>query len=167
MPVLTAEGDGRAMAGSEKVRGVLRAAGLELPDPPAALGSYVPAVRAGSLVFTAGQLPLQGGVLLAAGTVDGTVDVPTAKTCAARAALNALAAASTVCDLDDVTAVVKVTGYVASGPAFTSQPAVVDGASEVVLAAFGTRGRHARAAVGVASLPMGAPVEVEMVLEVG
>jgi enamine deaminase RidA (YjgF/YER057c/UK114 family) len=155
------------MAGSAKVRDALSAAGFELPDAPAALGSYVPAVRTGSLVFTAGQLPLQAGVLLVAGTVDGAVDVPTAKACAVHAALNALAAASTVCDLDEVTAVVKVTGYVASGPAFTSQPAVVDGASEVVLAAFGAAGRHSRAAVGVASLPMGAPVEVEMVLEIG
>jgi enamine deaminase RidA (YjgF/YER057c/UK114 family) len=102
---------------------------------------------------------------MAVGTVGGDVDIESAKSCAARCALNALAAASTVCDLDSVTAVVKVTGYVASVPGFTSQPSVVDGASQVILAAFGDAGRHARAAVGVASLPLGAPVEVEIVLE--
>jgi enamine deaminase RidA (YjgF/YER057c/UK114 family) len=150
-----------------RVEKALAAAGLALPGRPVALGSYVPAVRTGDLVFTAGQLPMRAGALVAAGTVGAEVDVATAKSCAAQAALNALAAASTVCDLDAVTAVVKVTGFVASEAGFTSQPAVLDGASEVVLTAFGDRGRHARAAVGVASLPMGAPVEVEIVLEVG
>jgi enamine deaminase RidA (YjgF/YER057c/UK114 family) len=151
----------------EKVGSALSSAGLSLPGGPAALGSYVPAVRTGSLVFTSGQLPMVNGSLMAVGTVGGDVDVETAKSCAARCALNALAAASTVCDLDSVTAVVKLTGYVASGPGFTSQPAVVDGASQVLLAAFGDAGRHVRAAVGVASLPLGAPVEVEIMLELG
>jgi enamine deaminase RidA (YjgF/YER057c/UK114 family) len=149
------------------VEEALTAAGLALPGRPAALGSYVPAVRTGDLVFTAGQLPMRDGALVASGAVGVEVDVAAARSCAAQAALNALAAASTVCDLDAVTAVVKVTGFVASAAGFTSQPAVLDGASEVLLAAFGDAGRHARTAVGVASLPMGAPVEVEIVLEVG
>jgi enamine deaminase RidA (YjgF/YER057c/UK114 family) len=145
----------------------LAAAGMALPAAPGALGSYVPAVRTGTLVFTAGQLPLRDGALMATGAVGGELDTKSAAECARQCALNALAAASTVCDLDDVTRVVKVTGYVASAPGFTAQPAVLDGASAVVLAAFGDAGRHARAAVGVASLPMGAPVEVELVLELG
>jgi enamine deaminase RidA (YjgF/YER057c/UK114 family) len=107
---------------------------------------------------------MRDGALLAIGAVGGAVDVSSARECAIQAALNALAAASTVCDLDDVAAVVKVTGYVASEPSFTAQPTVVDGASAVMRAAFGQSGRHARAAVGVAALPLGAPVEVEVVL---
>jgi enamine deaminase RidA (YjgF/YER057c/UK114 family) len=148
-----------------RVDEALAAAGLSLPAAPSALGSYVPAVRAGALVFTAGQLPLRDGALLATGTVGADVSGELAVECARQCALNALAAASTVCDLDDVVRVVKVTGYVASASGFTAQPSVVDGASAVVLAAFGDAGRHARAAVGVISLPIGAPVEVEMVLE--
>ena len=153
------------MAASQGVAGRLAAAGLELPAGPAALGDYVPAVRSGSLVFTSGQLPMKAGALLATGAVGAATDAGTARTCAGQCALNALAAASTVCDLDDVVRVVKVTGYVASAPGFTAQPGVVDGASAVMGAAFGDAGRHARAAVGVASLPLGAPVEVEIVLE--
>lgn len=142
----------------------LAAAGFELPPAPDTLGSYVPAVRAGSLVFTAGQLPLKGGKLLTSGLVGGAVDQARAKVCAEQAALNALAAASTVCDLDDVERVVKVTGYVASVAGFTAQPAVVGGASAVMLAAFGEAGCHARAAVGVVALPLDSPVEIEIVL---
>ena len=148
----------------DTVRERLLAAGFELPMAPDALGSYVPAVLAGALVFTAGQLPLLGGKLLTSGLVGAEVTPAVARRCAEQAALNALAAASTVCDLDEVARVVKVTGYVASAPGFTAQPGVVDGASAVVLAAFGDAGRHARAAVGVAALPLGAPVEVELVL---
>jgi enamine deaminase RidA (YjgF/YER057c/UK114 family) len=143
-------------------------AGHVLPPAPKALGSYVPAVRAGNLVFTSGQLPLVDGTLPATGSVPGQVSPELARGFASACALNALAAASTVCDLDAVVRVVKVTGFVASEPTFTSQPSVVDGASSVMLAAFGDdAGRHARAAVGVASLPLGAPVEVEIVLEIG
>jgi len=145
----------------------LRSAGLELPPAPAALGAYVPAVRAGQLVFTAGQLPLVEGVLLATGRVPDDVPPDLARRCAERCALNALAAASRVCDLDQVVRVVKVVGYVASSAGFVAQPAVVDGASAVMAAAFGEVGRHAREAVGVAALPMGAPVEVSLVVEVG
>jgi enamine deaminase RidA (YjgF/YER057c/UK114 family) len=107
---------------------------------------------------------MKEGHLLSSGRVGGEVSPETARSCAAQCALNALAAASTVCELSEVAHVVKVTGYVASVAGFTGQPAVVDGASEVVLAAFGEAGRHARAAVGVAELPLGAPVEVELVL---
>lgn len=143
----------------------LATGGLSLPSPPGALGAYLPAVRAGSLVFTAGQLPLRAGVLVATGVVGGQVDADIAAECAAQCALNALAAASTVCDLDDVVRVVKVTGFVASTPDFASQPTVVDGASAIMAAAFGEAGRHAREAVGVAALPLGAPVEISIVLQ--
>ncbi|MDO8915189.1 MAG: RidA family protein [Coriobacteriia bacterium] len=142
----------------------LAAAGYELPPAPGALGSYVPAVLTDRLVFTAGQLPLRAGQLLASGIVGAEIDPEQARACAEQAALNALAAASTVCDLDDVERVVKLTGYVASTAGFTAQPSVVDGASAVMLAAFGEAGRHARAAVGVIALPLGAPVEIEIVL---
>ena len=141
--------------------------GLELPPPPAAVGLYVPAVRTGSLVFTSGQLPMSGGTLLTTGLVGREVSLDTAVQCARMAALNALAAASTVCDLDTVSRVVKLVGYVASAERFTAQPAVVNGASEVMAAAFGEAGAHSREAVGVSRLPMDAPVEVSLVLEIG
>jgi enamine deaminase RidA (YjgF/YER057c/UK114 family) len=153
------------MAASHGVVRRLAAAGLELPVRPAPLGDYVPAVRVGCFVFTSGQLPMKSGALLATGTVGAEVDADMACECAAQCALNALAAASTVCDLDKVRRVVKVTGFVASAPGFTAQPGVVNGASAVMGTAFGAAGRHARAAVGVVSLPLGAPVEVEIVLE--
>lgn len=145
------------------VRERLSAAGLVLPAPPQALGSYVPAVRAGSLVFTAGQLPMREGVLLATGRVGDEVEEAVARECAAQCALNALAAASTACDLERVVGVARLTGYVASAPGFRRQPAVIDGASEVLITALGEAGRHAREAVGVAELPIGAPVEVSAV----
>lgn len=142
----------------------LAAAGLELPAPPQALGDYVPAVRAGTLVFTSGQLPLVDGALLTSGTVGDEVDLDAAASCARACALNALAAASTVCDLDEIIGVAKLTGYVASAPGFTAQPSVIDGASSVMLTAFGDGGRHAREALGVVALPKGAPVEVSVIL---
>ena len=142
----------------------LAAAGHTLPAPPSALGDYVPAVRAGALVFTSGQLPIIDGALMTSGIVGGSVSTEVAAECARIAALNALAAASTVCDLDSVRMVAKLTGYVASAEGFTAQPAVIDGASAVLLAAFGEAGRHAREAVGVAELPKGAPVELSVVL---
>jgi enamine deaminase RidA (YjgF/YER057c/UK114 family) len=144
----------------------LRRAGLELPEAPQALGAYVPATRAGALVFTAGQLPMRGASLVTSGTVDDRVPAQVAKEAAAFAALNALAAASTVCDLDAVERVLRLSGFVASAPGFIEQPSVVDGASEVVLAAFGDSGRHARLAVGVPCLPKDSPVEIELVLAV-
>jgi enamine deaminase RidA (YjgF/YER057c/UK114 family) len=144
--------------------------GLTLPDVAAPLASYVPAVRSGSLVYTSGQLPLVSGSLLATGKVgvgDGLVDPAEAAGLARTAALNALAAVrALVGDLDDVVRVVKVVGFVASDPAFTGQPAVINGASELLGAVFGDAGVHARSAVGVAVLPLDSPVEVELVVEV-
>ncbi|HZL06972.1 MAG TPA: RidA family protein [Coriobacteriia bacterium] len=148
------------------VRDRLSEAGHELPQASVALGSYVPAVRVGELVFTSGQLPMRAGELMATGVVGADVDVECARSCAEQCALNALAAAATVCDLGAVERVVKVTGYVASAADFTAQPAVVDGASELLALAFGEDGRHAREAVGVAALPLAAPVEVSIVLRV-
>ena len=145
----------------------LRAAGFTLPSAPSAIGLYVPAVRSGALVFTSGQLPFVDGRLLTSGLVGREVTAQVATECARRAALNGLAAAGTVCDLDEVVRVVKVVGYVASAEDFTAQPLVINGASELVAVAFGPGGTHAREAVGVARLPLDAPVEVSLVLEIG
>lgn len=144
----------------------LESAGMVLPDPPTALGDYVPARRAGDLVFTSGQLPVVQGALLAVGRVGDAVSLDVAQSCARTAALNALAAAATVCDLDRVDGAVKLVGYVASATDFVQQPAVINGASAVLIAAFGEAGKHAREAVGVAALPLGAPVEVSLILQI-
>ncbi|MFC5381946.1 RidA family protein [Aquipuribacter nitratireducens] len=144
--------------------------GLELPATPAPLAAYVPAVRSGDLVYTSGQLPMVDGALPKTGVVgDEAVDVTPeeAAALARRCALNALAAVASVVDLDSVVRVVKVTGFVASAPGFTAQPVVVNGASELLGQVFGDSGRHARSAVGVSALPLGAPVEVEVVVQVG
>ncbi len=140
--------------------------GITLPAVPPPAGAYVPARRSGSHVFTAGQLPLVDGVLQGTGKVGAEVDTETAKGLARLCALNALAAVDALVGLDSVTAVVKVTGFVASAPGFTDQPAVLNGASELLGEVFGDAGVHARSAVGVAELPKGAPVEVEIVVEV-
>jgi enamine deaminase RidA (YjgF/YER057c/UK114 family) len=118
------------------------------------------------MVFTSGQLPMHDGTLVATGIVGADLTPDDAHRAAERCALNALAAASTVCDLDTVSHVVKLTVYVASSPGFTAQPTVADGASAVLIAAFGEAGAHAREAIGVAALPLGAPVEVSLILEV-
>ena len=138
--------------------------GLVLPSAPKPLAAYVPAVRSGDLVFTAGQLPLRDGKLIATGLVGARVDPSVAKECAAQAALNALAAIATVVNLEQVTAIVKVTGFVAGVDGFTDQPAVINGASEL-LGALWPAG-HARSALGVSSLPIDAPVEIELIAEV-
>jgi enamine deaminase RidA (YjgF/YER057c/UK114 family) len=148
----------------ESVAERLLAAGLVVPRLAAPVANYVPATRTDALVHTSGQLPLTDGELLAEGLLGVDVSVEKARECAVVCALNALAAASTVCELDDVDRVLKLVGYVASSPGFTSQPSVVDAASEVLITAFGDRGRHAREAVGVAELPLGAPVELSLVL---
>ncbi len=141
--------------------------GLELPAVVPPLAAYVPAVRTGSLVFTSGQLPLAGGELGDVGKVGAQVTPERAKELARVCALNALAAVDALVGLDAVVRVVKVVGFVASTPDFTGQPGVVNGASELLGEVFdGDAGRHARSAVGVASLPLDAPVEVEMVVEV-
>lgn len=141
--------------------------GLELPAVAALLAAYVPAVRSGAYVFTAGQLPLVEGKLTCTGKVGAEVTADEAKQLARTCALNALAAVrSVVGDLDRVKRVVKVVGFVASAPDFTGQPAVVNGASELLGEVLGEKGVHARSAVGVAVLPLDAPVEVEIQVEV-
>jgi enamine deaminase RidA (YjgF/YER057c/UK114 family) len=140
--------------------------GIELPAVAAPAGAYVPAVVTGSHVYTAGQLPYIAGALPATGKVGADVDADAARGYARIAVLNALAAvADAIGSLDRVTRVVKLVGFVASDPSFTGQPAVIDGASEVVGEIFGEMGRHARSAVGVAVLPRDSPVEVEVVVE--
>ena len=145
----------------------LQELGVELPEVPAPAGAYVPATRAGSLVLTAGQLPFDGGELKLRGKVGDTVSVGEARGAARLCALNALAAAATVTGgLSGISRIVKVTGFVASAPGFNGQPDVINGASELLGEVFGVAGLHARSAVGVAELPMDAPVEVELVVEV-
>lgn len=140
--------------------------GLRLPDVTAPLAAYVPAVRSGSLVWSSGQLPFVAGKLETTGKVGAEVTPEVAATLARQCALNALAAIGSVVDLDAVRRVVKVVGFVASAPSFGGQPQVVNGASELLGQVFGDVGRHARSAVGVAALPLDAPVEVEVVVEV-
>lgn len=140
--------------------------GLHLPAVVPPLAAYVPAVRSGAQVYVSGQLPFVDGVLSATGRVGAEVTVEAATGMAARCALNALAAVDALVGLAKVVMVVKVTGFVASAPGFTEQPAVVNGASELLGKVFGEPGRHARSAVGVAELPLGAPVEIEMIVEV-
>lgn len=142
--------------------------GLTLPEVVPPLAAYVPAVRSGQHVFTAGQLPLVDGELVAKGKVGGEVSAEEAQECARQCALNALAAVkSVVSSLDDVVRIVKVTVFVSSTPDFTGQPVVANGASELLGDVFGEVGVHARSAVGVPVLPIDAPVEVELVVEVG
>jgi enamine deaminase RidA (YjgF/YER057c/UK114 family) len=144
--------------------------GLDVPDVPAPVAAYVPAVRDGSYIYTSGQLPMVSGQLVQTGKVGdghGLVPADDAKRLAEVCALNAIAAVkSQVGDLDKVTRVVKVVGFVASDPSFTGQPGVINGASELLGKAFGDAGVHARSAVGVAVLPLDAPVEVEITVAV-
>lgn len=140
--------------------------GISLPTLAAPVGAYSPAAISGNLVFTSGQLPFVDGVLPATGKVGAEVSAADAAGYARTCVLNALAAAQSVIgSLDRVTRVVKVTGFVASAPDFTGQPAVLNGASTVLGDIFGEAGTHARSAVGVAVLPLDAPVEVELILE--
>jgi enamine deaminase RidA (YjgF/YER057c/UK114 family) len=142
--------------------------GRPLPAVAAPVATYVPAVRTGQYVYTSGQLPLVEGKLALTGKVGAEVTAEDAKELAAVCALNAVAAVKAeIGELSAVTRVVKVVGFVASAPGFTGQPQVINGASELLGAAFGDAGRHARSAVGVTVLPLDAPVEVEVVVEVG
>ncbi|GAA2160097.1 enamine deaminase RidA (YjgF/YER057c/UK114 family) [Humibacillus xanthopallidus] len=141
--------------------------GLTVPDVVPPVAAYVPVVRDGDLVFTSGQLPMVAGALAATGKVGAEVDADAAKALAETCALNAIAAIkSEIGDLDKVSRVVKVVGFVASDPGFTGQPGVINGASELFVKAFGDKGIHARSAVGVAALPLDAPVEVEVIVSV-
>jgi enamine deaminase RidA (YjgF/YER057c/UK114 family) len=150
-----------------QVEARLAAAGHTVPEATTPLAAYVPAVVTGRYVYTSGQLPVVNGELLATGKVGVEIDPDQAAELAARCALNAIAAIKSVIgDLDKVVRVVKVVGFVASDPEFSGQPAVMNGASNLLLEAFGEAGRHARSAVGVAVLPRNAPVEVEVIVEV-
>jgi enamine deaminase RidA (YjgF/YER057c/UK114 family) len=146
--------------------GRLAALGLTLPEVVAPLAAYVPAVKVGTTVYTAGQLPMADGQLLSSGRVGAEVGAAEAAALARTCALNALAAAASVAGgLSSIKRIIKLTGYVASAPDFTGQPQVVNGASELLLEIFGDAGRHARSAVGTAVLPLNAPVEVELIVE--
>ena len=140
--------------------------GVELPAVVAPLAAYVPAVRTGNLVYTSGQLPMVAGKLPQAGKVGAEVTAEEAKDLARTCALNALAAVHSLVGVDSVVRVVKVVGFVASAPGFNGQPGVVNGASELLGEVFGDAGVHARSAVGVSELPLNAPVEVELIVEV-
>lgn len=145
----------------------LAALGLSLPQVAKPVAAYVPAVRTGNYVYTSGQLPLVDGKLQATGKVGESVSPEDAAGLARVCALNALAAAAEAAGgLDAIARVVKVTGFVASAPAFTGQAQVINGASEFLIEVLGESGRHARSAVGMAVLPLDAPVEVEMIVEV-
>jgi enamine deaminase RidA (YjgF/YER057c/UK114 family) len=141
--------------------------GLSVPDVAKPVAAYVPAVRTGNHVYTSGQLPMRSGELMHNGKVGGEVSVEDATACAQQCALNGLAAVrSVIGDLSRVVRVVKLVVFVASTPDFTGQPGVANGASELVGSVFGDAGQHARSAVGVPVLPLDAPVEVEMIVEV-
>lgn len=140
---------------------------IDLPTVVPPVAAYVPATRSGNMVYTSGQLPIIDGSLAATGKVGGEVSADEAKAHARTCALNALAAVHGLVGVDSIARIVKVVGFVASADGFTGQPGVVNGASELLGEVFGDAGQHARSAVGVAELPLGAPVEVEMIVEVG
>lgn len=144
----------------------LKAAGITLPAVAAPVAAYVPAVQAGNQVWTSGQLPFVDGALPKTGKVGAEVTAAEAEEYARIAVLNALAAVDALVGIDKVTRVLKVVGFVASAEGFTGQPAVINGASNTIAEIFGEKGAHARSAVGVAELPLGSPVEVEIVVEV-
>nr|WP_199340051.1 RidA family protein [Mycobacteroides chelonae] len=144
----------------------MAALGIELPAVAAPLAAYQPAVRSGNHVYTSGQLPIVDGSLVTAGKVGAEVSPEDAKALARISALNAVAAVDALVGIDNVVKVVKVVGFVASASGFTGQPGVVNGASELLGEVFGDAGVHARSAVGVAELPINAPVEVEIIVEV-
>jgi enamine deaminase RidA (YjgF/YER057c/UK114 family) len=141
--------------------------GLSLPGAPKPVAAYIPAKQTGNLVFTAGQLPMVNGELISKGLLGQDVEIDEANKAARICTLNALAAIKGVIgDLDRIKQIVRVVGYVASVPTFTQQPAVVNGASELLLEIFGENGKHARSAVGMAVLPLNASVEIELTVEV-
>ena len=148
------------------IREKIKELGLDLPVAAAPLAAYVPAVKTGKLVFTAGQLPMLNGAIAMTGKVGAEVTVEQAKELAQLCALNALAALNLVADVDDVARIVRVVGYVNGAPGFVNQPAEINGASELLLALWGdVNGKHARSALGVAELPLNSPVEVELTFE--
>jgi enamine deaminase RidA (YjgF/YER057c/UK114 family) len=140
--------------------------GITVPPVVPPVAAYVPAVQTGNYVYVSGQLPMVDGALAATGLVGADVTAERAKELARFAGINVLAAVEALVGLDRVVKVVKIAGFVASAPGFTGQPAVINGASELFGEVFGEAGRHARSAVGVASLPLNAPVEVEAIVEI-
>ncbi len=154
------------MTATPSGRARLAELGIDLPELVPPLASYLPAVRTGHLVFTSGQLPMRAGKLAQTGKVGADVSPEDGHALARICALNALAAVDALVGIDAVTRVVKMVGYVASAPGFHGQPSVVNGASDLLGEVFGDAGGHARSAVGVAELPLDAPVEVELVVEI-
>ena len=140
--------------------------GVSLPKVTPPLAAYIPAVQTGNLVYVSGQVPMADGQSLATGKVGADVSPAQAKELAARCALNGLAAVEALVGLKRVVKVVKVVGFVAAAEGFTGAPGVINGASEFLVDVFGDAGRHARSAVGVFELPLGVPVEVELIVEV-
>jgi enamine deaminase RidA (YjgF/YER057c/UK114 family) len=151
---------------STDVRAKLAELGLTLPVAALPIAAYVPAVRTGNLVFTAGQLPLVDGAMAETGKTGGDVSVERAKELAQICALNALAAVELVADINKIVKVVRVVGYVNGIPEFVNHPAVVNGASELFVHIWGDAGKHARSAIGVAELPLNSPVEIELTVEI-
>ncbi|WP_269939535.1 RidA family protein [Arthrobacter sp. HY1533] len=152
--------------GTSRIEARLAELGLSLPPVAPPVAAYVPAVISGNHVYTSGQLPFVDGKLTASGKVGASVSAEDAKDLAATCAINAIAAVKSVIgDLDRVTRIVKVVGFVASDPSFTGQPGVINGASELLGQVFGDAGIHARSAVGVSVLPLDSPVEVELIAE--
>ncbi len=148
------------------IRQKLEELGLEIPTAAKPVAAYVPASRSGNLIFTAGQLPLVKGEMAATGKVGLDVDVEQAKKLAEICALNCLAAVETLVPVEKIVKIVRVVGYVNGAPGFTNQPAVVNGASELFVELWGEVGKHARSAIGVAELPLNAPVEIELTVEI-
>ena len=151
---------------STDVRAKLAELGLTLPVAALPIAAYVPAVRTGNIVFTAGQLPLVDGALAQTGKTGGDVSVERAKELAQICALNALAAVALVADINKIVKVVRVVGYVNGVAGFVNHPAVVNGASELFVHIWGDAGKHARSAIGVAELPLNSPVEIELTVEI-
>jgi enamine deaminase RidA (YjgF/YER057c/UK114 family) len=149
-----------------RVVNTIKALGFDLPEAPKPVGAYVPAVRSGGLVFTAGQLPFKDGKLTAEGKVPTPVPLEDAQVAARQALLNALAAVASVAPLDDVRRVVRLNVFVNSAPSFTDQAKVANAASDMLVDVFGEAGRHSRCAIGAAELPLNAPVELDLVVEV-
>jgi enamine deaminase RidA (YjgF/YER057c/UK114 family) len=150
-----------------KVESRINELNLSLPDAPKPVAVYIPAKQTGNLVFTAGHLPMVNGELISKGLLGQDVEIDEASKAARICTLNALAAIKGVIgDLDRIKQIVRVVGYVASVPTFTQQPAVVNGASELLLEIFGENGKHARSAVGIAVLPLNASVEIELTVEI-
>ena len=145
----------------------MRGLGLELPEVPKPVASYVPAVRSGNYVYTSGQVPFVKGELMHKGKLGGDLTIEQGYECARVTAMNCLAAVKSVIDdLDRVKRIVRVTGFINSAPGFSDQPKVLNGASDLLVEIFGERGKHSRLAIGTSELPLGAPLEIDMVVEI-